>query len=100
MMKNVMKIEEINSCLDKFNLYKEQEELFIEDVINCFDSIKTGYRSNNSNKIENINLELLNKLKVISNIHYNNVTVIEKSIEKYRNADVVAKNLFENIEIR
>lgn len=99
-MKNVMKIEEINSCLDKFNLYKEQEELFIEDVINCFDSIKTGYRSNNSNKIENINLELLNKLKVISNIHNNNVTVIEKSIEKYRNADVVAKNLFENIEIR
>ena len=99
-MKNVMKVEEINSCLDKFNLYKEQEELFIEDVINCFDSIKNGYRSNNSNKIENINLELLNKLKVISNIHNNNVTVIEKSIEKYRNADVVAKNLFENIEIR
>ena len=95
-----MKIEEVNSCLDKFKLYKEQEQLFVEDVINCLDSIKNSYHSNNGNKMENINLEIINKLKAISRVHNNNVIVIEKSVEKYKNADVVAKNIFDNIEIR
>lgn len=95
-----MKIEEVGSCLDKFKLYKEQEELFVEDVINCFDRIKNNYRSNNSIKIENLNLEISNKLKVISSVHNNNITVIEKNIEKYRTTDATVKNLFENIEIR
>lgn len=99
-MANVMKIEEINSCLDKFKLYKEQEQLFIEDVTKCLDSLKNSYYSNNSKRIENINLEIINKLKVISNVHNNNVTVIEKNIDKYRRADILAKSLFENIEIR
>ena len=99
-MANVMRVEEVNSCLDKFKLYKEQEQLFIEDVINCLESIKISYHSDNGNKIENINLEIINKLKVISSVHNNNVTVIEKSIEKYRNADILANSFFENIEIR
>lgn len=99
-MENIMKIEEVNSCLDKFKLYKEQEQLFIEDITNCLNSIKNSYYSNNSKKIDNLNLELLNKLNVISNIHTNNVTVIEKSIGKYRSAEVTAKKLFEDIETR
>ena len=99
-MANVMKIEEINSCLDKFKLYKEQEQLFIEDVTKCLDSLKNSYYSNNSKRIENINLEIFNKLKVISSVHNNNVTVIEKSVAKYRRADVSTMSLFENIEIR
>lgn len=99
-MENIMKIEEVNSCLDKFKLYKEQEQLFIEDMINCLNSIKNSYQSNNSKKVDNLNLELINKLKVISNIHTNNVIVIEKSIDKYRVAEATAKKIFEDIEIR
>lgn len=99
-MENIMKIEEVNSCLDKFKLYKEQEQLFIEDVTNCLNSIKNSYYSDNGKKIDNLNLELVNKLNVISNIHTNNVTVIEKSIGKYRLAEVTAKKLFEDIETR
>ena len=99
-MENIMKIEEVNSCLDKFKLYKEQEQLFIEDITNCLNNIKNSYYSNNSKKIDNLNLELLNKLNVISNIHTNNITVIEKSIGKYRSAEVTAKKLFEDIETR
>ena len=96
----IMKIEEVNSCLEKFKLYKEQEELFIEDAINCIEGIKNSYHSNNSDKLDNINLEIINKLNVISKIHNNNVTVIEKNIDKYRSANITTRNLFEKIEIR
>lgn len=99
-MKNIMKIDYVIGSLDKFKMYKEQEQLLLDSITSCFEKIKYNYQSNNSKKINNLNNELVEKTNIIGNIHDNNVVVIERAIEKYRIAEAKSKKLFEDIEIR
>lgn len=99
-MKNIMRIDYVNSSLDKFKLYKKQEQLLMDSITGCLDEIKYNYQSNNSKKVDNLNNELVEKINIIANIHDNNVIVIERAIEKYRIAEAKSKKIFEDIEIR
>lgn len=99
-MKNIMRIDYVNSSLDKFKLYKKQEQLLVDSITGCLEEIKYNYQSNNSKKVDNLNNELVEKINIIANIHDNNVIVIERAIEKYRIAEAKSKKIFEDIEIR
>lgn len=99
-MKNIMRIDYVNSSLDKFKLYKKQEQLLVDSITGCLEEIKYNYQSNNSKKVDNLNNELVEKINIIANIHDNNIIVIERAIEKYRIAEAKSKKIFEDIEIR
>lgn len=96
-MKNIMNVDQIASCLDKIKMYKEQEQLLFEDITNCFEKLKVNYNSNNSKKINNFNLELTKKFNTISNVHANNMLVLEKSMDKYRITSMKAEDVLEDI---
>lgn len=94
-----MDVEQMEMCLNKFNMYREQEQLLNEDMGICFEGIKHNYNSDNGKKIDGLVVEITNKLKTISEIHTNNEKVIEKAVERYKVAGAKVNKEFDNIEL-
>ncbi len=86
--------DELSVITNKLMLYKKDEDLSFEELDNLFTDINYQYKTDNTKKINLIESELLNNLNIISLIHKNNITVLEREIESSRKREEEAIAIF------
>lgn len=96
-MERVIDNEQVRSSIDKIKIYNESEQLIFDKFKKLLSNLKYNYESNNTENINNLNTQLLNKMDVISNIHTNDKLVLERVLERYCIANRDAENILESI---
>ena len=96
-MKNmvVMEVEQILKINRNLKMYIKEEQLITNDIIKYNNNITNYYRTNNTQKISNLNQELSINFKKINTIHNNNTIVYNKNVQSYKDS---AKKTIEIIE--
>lgn len=89
--------EELNRELQRLSIYKKEEEINLNDLKIKIRNINDLYKTDNTNKLNNLNLELSNKYKIISNIHNNYSIIVERTITKYKETSAETAKEFSNI---
>jgi hypothetical protein len=89
--------EEIEKNITKIELYKNEEELDFDNILDKITDMNYCYMTNNTKSIEEIKTDFLNKFKVIQSNHNNNVTILNNTLEKYSQIAEKVKKDFENI---
>jgi len=96
MMKQI-NVEELSKSNEKIKMYKVDEELVFDDMKEVLKKLSYYYESDTVGKLESISMELIKKLKLIGEIHNNNVRVIEKSITNYKNLNQETERIFHDV---
>ena len=96
-MNSNMHIENMESLLEKLNMYKKSELVVFGELKNEFNNINYTFDMP-FNKIldEKIN-QLYDKFSIIVKIHDNNLIVINKNIEKYLSTSYKVAQKFDDI---
>ncbi|MBQ6495184.1 MAG: hypothetical protein IJI49_04200 [Bacilli bacterium] len=79
-----MNVPEIELLIDKLKIYIKEEDISVDELDNLYLEINKYYQTNNTNKIDLLESELVNNLKKISKIHNNNILVLEKKVEEHK----------------
>lgn len=96
-MKSILNEENLRQSIEKINIYQNDENNQLSSIKNIMDGIGYFYVSQNTRKIDEINLNMSKKITTIKNIHYNNVYILNHNIFKYQNIKIQVENKFNNI---
>ena len=55
------------------------------------------YKTNNNDKLNNINFEIKNKFNKINSLHSSYIEIINRTITKYKDTSKIAENILSNI---
>lgn len=97
-MKSIINRDELNNQLEKIAMYKSNESIIfdsIKEILNHYDYL---CETNNQEKINDIKIELFNKLNTIKNIHENYIKIIYQNITKYEETSKKTEIILSNIE--
>ena len=97
-MENVINEEEIKKSIDKIKNYKEQENIIFDNISDNFVDINYNYKTQNKEKLEYLQAEIINKFAIITKNHNNNILIIEKNLNKYIEKRKNVKQIFEKID--
>ena len=96
-MKSNINIEQLGKINEKLKLYIKDEELEIADIKSILNSINYNYDTDNAKKIEEVQLELTNKLKIINKNHNTDIFIIEKNIDLYKEINKNTEKIFKDL---
>lgn len=96
-MKSILNEEEIQKSIGKIEMYRNQENLILDEIKANFKNIGYIYNSSNTDSLEMKKNEIYKKMNTINKIHYNNSLVLQKNILKYKDTSKKVKKIFDNI---
>lgn len=92
-----VKVDELNRLNDKLRIYKNEEEVLVQDIKNSFLQIGYCYKNENANILDELNNSLVNKLIIINKNNYNNMHFIDKNINRYLEINQKVEKVFEDL---
>mgnify|MGYP004495034689 FL=1 len=92
-----MSEQKIHNVIEKSEMYKKSEDIILDKIMNVFDRIDNCYVTTNTEKLDNVHLELKNKGVKVKKIHQNDITVLQKNLKKYQDTKGKIENLFRSI---
>ena len=96
-MENFLKEDAIETSLTKLESLISMEKKDLDDIKNYFNNVHYYYKSNNKSKIEELNSQFINKFKTIVNMHDNNLIVIKRNLQNYKDTKIKVENIFNDI---
>lgn len=96
-MKSILNEEELDKNIIKIQNYKDQEDMIFDDISDNFININYHYKTNNTEKLEQLQAELVNALTTINKIHNDNIFVLTRNLNKYIETKKEVENLFWNL---
>ena len=81
MMQGINRVD-LDNSKNKLQMYSKEESILIDSIDKEIDTINSMIKIK---ELENPKFELMKKLKVFKNTHYNSTLVIERVIDKYIN---------------
>ena len=93
-----MKVDEMLIVLEKIKMYKKEEDINFEVFEKKIKNIICNYKTKNTENLENLHNNFLDKLKVITKNHNNYILIIEKNIIKYQETETKVVNLLKNLD--
>ena len=97
-MENILNINEINKTAEKLKIHTSEENINIDDIKTELNNISYYYNTNNKKNIDNLILEISNKLDIVRKKHENYITVLNKNANKYKETAQHVKHIFEGID--
>ena len=82
--------------VQKIDMYRKEESLNFEELKNQLEYIHSCYKTDNNNILEEKNMELIGKMKIISKIHNNNIYVLNTKIQQHLELEAKNKELLGN----
>ena len=79
-MNGIINKEEINKIIEKLKIYANEESININELKKELVNVGYFYNTNNKKKIDNLVLEVNNKLDIINKNHINYITVLNINI--------------------
>ena len=97
-MRSILNEEEIILDCNKIKVYNNEENINLSKIRTILDNINYNYDSNNAKKLIEHIFEIDKKINIIKNIHFNNIYVLEKNVEKYQLIKNEVETTFNNIK--
>lgn len=95
-MKYFIEIDSLEKANDKIRMYKNEEDISFSEINKNYKNINYSYNTDNRMRLIELENELINKFKIISKIHNDNIVVIDKNIRNYiKTSKKVAKDFSE-----
>lgn len=98
-MKNIMDEEQLLIKLKKLEMYQREEDIAYDEMKYTIKEMNQCYHSKNKDRFEQIYTELKQKFMVINRIHQNNIFVLQKNLEKYRNTKFKVENILNDADM-
>ena len=98
-MKYFIEIDSLTKAKDKIKIYKHEEDISFSEINKNYKNINYNYNTGNTNRIIELENELINKFKIISRIHNDNIFVIDKNIYNYIKTAKDVTNTFGDINV-
>ena len=90
-------VDEVSKTTEKLEVIVEDEKLSSDNIKVSIGSLNLNYKSDNSNKLNDLALTIDRKLKTISSIHDNNILVLRKNRETYIATSEKVSKMFEDL---
>ena len=90
--------KELNNGITKISIYKQEEDINLDDFEIMLNELSNMYKTNNNDKLNKLNLELKIKFNKINNIHNGYIETLNKTINKYKDTEQKAENILSNID--
>lgn len=90
--------KELNNGITKISIYKQEEDINLDDFEIMLNELSNMYKTNNNDKLNKLNLELKIKFNKINNIHNGYIETLNKTITKYKDTEQKAENILSNID--
>ncbi len=94
---NFLNTEEISKTIKKLELEIKDEKLNLDDIGSSIEALNLNYKTDNSDKLNNLSFMLNNKFKTISYIHDDNILVLNKNMETYIDTRNKVSKIFDDI---
>jgi len=96
-MKSNMNIEQLGKVNERIKIYATDEELQFSSIKSVLNNINYNYDTDNTIKLEELDEELINKLKKINKNHNTDMLIIDKNINKYKELNQNTEKIFKNL---
>ena len=96
-MKSNMNIEQLGKVNERIKIYATDEELQFSSIKSVLNNINYNYDTDNTIKLEELDEELINKLKKINKNHNIDMLIIDKNINKYKELNQNTEKIFKNL---
>ena len=90
-------VDEVSKTTEKLEVIVKDEKLSADNIKVSIESLNLNYKSDNSNKLNDLALTIDRKLKTISSIHDNNILVLRKNRETYIATSEKVSKMFEDL---
>ena len=90
-------VDEVSKTTEKLEVIVKDEKLSSDNIKVSMESLNLNYKSDNSNKLNDLSLTIDRKLKTISSIHDNNILVLRKNRETYIATSEKVSKMFEDL---
>ena len=90
-------VDEVAKTTEKLEVIVKDEKLSADNIKVSIESLNLNYKSDNSNKLNDLSLTIDRKLKTISSIHDNNILVLRKNRETYIATSEKVSKMFEDL---
>ena len=90
-------VDEVAKTTEKLEVIVKDEKLSADNIEVSIESLNLNYKSDNSNKLNDLALTIDRKLKTISSIHDNNILVLRKNRETYIATSEKVSKMFEDL---
>ena len=90
-------VNEVAKTTEKLEVIVKDEKLSADNIKVSIESLNLNYKSDNSNKLNDLSLTIDRKLKTISSIHDNNILVLRKNRETYIATSEKVSKMFEDL---
>ncbi|MBP3460854.1 MAG: hypothetical protein J6K21_00390 [Bacilli bacterium] len=87
---------QLNNNLEKIKFYKREEIQNFLEIDDLLLNINNNYKTDNINRLSELELEISNKLKKIINSHDIEIMLIHKRIEDYMKTAKEVANILSN----
>lgn len=94
---NFLNTEEISKAIKNLELETKEEKLNLDDIKTSLETLNLNYKTDNSDKLNNLAFMLNNKFKIISSIHDDNILVLNKNMETYIATGEKVSKMFDDI---
>ena len=92
-----MNIEQLGKVNERVKIYTTDEELQFSSIKSVLNNINYNYDTDNTIKLEELDEELINKLKKINKNHNLDMLIIDKNINKYKELNQNTEKIFKNL---
>ena len=96
-MKNNINIEQLGKVNERVKIYTTDEELQFSSIKSVLNNINYNYDTDNTIKLEELDEELINKLKKINKNNNLDMLIIDKNINKYKELNQNTEKIFKNL---
>lgn len=96
-MKSNMNIEQLGKVNERIKIYATDEELEFYNIKSVLNNINYNYDTDNTIKLEELDEELINKLKKINKNHNLDMLIIDKNINKYKELNQNTEKIFKDL---
>lgn len=96
-MKSNMNIEQLGKVNERIKIYTTDEELQFSSIKSVLNNINYNYDTDNTIKLEELEEELINKLKKINKNHNTDMLIIDKNINKYKELNQNTEKIFKKL---
>ena len=92
-----MNIEQLEKVNERIKIHATDEELQFSSIKSVLDNINYNYDTENTIKLEELDEELINKLKKINKNHNIDMLIIDKNINKYKELNQNTEKIFKKL---
>lgn len=94
-IKPYMYVKNMENSIKVLQFYKNEEDITFEEIQDTFLNIIYNYNTSNKKLLDNILLDINNRVKIINNNHLNELTILRNKVDSHKNTSFAISQILE-----